>query len=105
MASNKPPNQVTSRNLTSTSTSGAVSQGNIKLTEYDKRHAVVGIALSTVLIPTLRKYVDDKLSVFYKTLVYKFKVNTRNSTLYEEIIRKEGYGFHYHDPNDYVPSQ
>ena len=69
MASANPSNLVIPKDLTQTSTSGAVPQANIELTENDKQHAVVGIALSTVLIPALRKYVDTKLLNFYKTLV------------------------------------
>jgi hypothetical protein len=98
MASAKPPNEVIPRNLTPTSTSGAVLQGNIKLTDNDKRHAVVGIALSMVLIPTLRNYVDSKLSVFYNILVQKHQVNSEQS----DLFNPEEYGFNYHDQNKYV---
>ena len=98
MASAKPINEVVPRNLTPTSTSGAVSQVNIKLTNEDKRHAVVGIALSTVLIPTLRNYVDKKLTVFYNTLVEKHKVNSPES----DLFRPSEYGFQYDDQNNYI---
>ena len=60
MAAALPSNQVQPKNHTLTATSGAVPQSKIKLTENEKHHAVVGIALTTVLIPPLRKYVDTK---------------------------------------------
>ena len=102
MASALPPNQVQPKDLTPTSSAGVVPQSKIQLTENEKQHTVVGIALTTVLIPTLRKYVDSKLSTFYYKLVQRYKVNTEQSTLYQSVINKQKYGFKYHDPDKYV---
>ena len=104
MASALPSNQVQPKDHTLTLTSGAVPQSKIKLTENEKQHAVVGIALDTVLIPALRKYVDTKMSTFYNMLVQKYKVNTKHSTLFQSVINKQKYGFRYHDPDKYIIS-
>ena len=53
---------------------------------------------SNMLIPALRKYVDTKLTKFYNTLVKKYKVDTKESLLFQP----EQYGFQYQDQEKYV---
>ncbi len=49
---------------------------DLDLTDGMKLHTVVGIALSSVLIPGVKDYVNNKLSDHYNDLVNKYNINT-----------------------------
>ena len=65
MAPKKPPNIVIPRDLSSDISQGTVSSRKLELTDAEKRHTVVGIALNSVLIPPIKQFVDKQISSYY----------------------------------------
>ena len=69
----------------------------IELTDNEKRHAVVGIGLNSCLIRHLKGYVDEQISLYYQDLVAKYKINSNESSLSMDIIRREKLGLNIYD--------
>jgi hypothetical protein len=76
MATSIPHNVVVPQNLSQPSTSTTVNQNIINLSDEIKHHVVVGIGLTTVLVPVAKKYIDLKLKDYYNNLVRRYKINT-----------------------------
>ena len=81
------------------SSSNTVPQTSIDLDDETKRWAVVGIAMTNVLVPALKNYIDKKLSVFYNLLVKTYQINKKESKLFEPV---KVAGFNYRNQNDYI---
>ena len=86
MPPKKTKNIVEPKDLSSDPSQGIVSSCKIKLSDEEKRHAIVGIALNSVLIPQLKSYVEKQMSFYYIQLTEKYKINTPNSTLNRKEI-------------------
>ena len=76
---------------------GAADPGILDLTDGEKFHTVVGIALNSVLIPGLKSYVDEKVAEYYKELVSKYKIDSPNSTLDVATIIGQNLGLNIHE--------
>ena len=59
-----PRNDLSSRN----SSEATFHQGSLGLTDGEKFHTVVGIALNSVLIPGLKSYVDKEVEKHYNEM-------------------------------------
>ena len=55
-------------------TEATFHQATLDLTDGEKFHTVVGIALNSVLIPGLKSYVDKKVEKHYNDLVKKYRI-------------------------------
>ena len=99
MAPKKSVNLVEPKDLSSDPSQGTVSSSKLKLSDEEKRHAVVGIALNSVLIPQLKSYVEKQMKFFYHELADKYKINTQNSTLTRKEINKLKLGINIHERN------
>ena len=86
MSPKKAKHIVESKDLSSDPSQGIVSSSKIKLSDEEKRHAIVGIALNSVLIPQLKSYVEKQMTFYYHQLTEKYKINTPNSTLNRKEI-------------------
>ena len=87
-----PPDDLSCDNISS-----SIPSTKIELTDNERRHAVVGIALNSCLIPHLKGYVDKQISRYYQDLVAKYKINSNESTLSRKIIWREKLGLNIYD--------
>ena len=71
------------------SPTNSIKSSQIDLTDDIRRHVVVGIALNNYLVPQLKEFVDQQISVYYKKLVNDYKIDTSQSWLDEKVIRRE----------------
>ena len=90
-----PQKDLSSRN----SPEATFHQRNLDLTDGEKFHTVVGIALNSVLIPGLKSYVDKKVEKHYKELVTKYRIDSENSTLDMATIGEKNLGLNIHEKN------
>ena len=78
----------------------AMSAGNgiqsikIDLTDNERRHTVVGIALNNYLVPKIKPFVDKQMKQYYEKLKKDYKINTSESKLTEKIVGKLGLNIH-----------
>ena len=75
-------------NLTTFLKQDSIEMFKIQLSDEEKRHIVVGVVISSVLDPSLKDYVDRKLFCWYKTLVVKHNIGSRQ--IGNEIAEKLG---------------
>ena len=66
----------------------------IGLTDNERRHAVVGIALNNYLVPQIKEFVDKQMKQYYEKLNKEYKINTSESKLTEKIVGKLGLNIH-----------
>ena len=99
MAPKKSVNLVDPKDLSSDPSQGTISSSRIKLSDEEKRHAVVGIALNSVLIPQLKSYVEKQMRSYYHKLAEEYKINTANSTLNRKEINNLKLGINIHERN------
>ena len=97
MPPKKSINQVTPKDLSCDNISSSIPSTKIELTDKERRHAVVGIALNSCLIPHLKSYVDKQISLYYQDLVAKYKINSNESSLSMDIIRMGKLGLNIYD--------
>ena len=97
MPPKKSINQVTPKDLSCDNISSSIPSTKIELTDNERRHAVVGIALNSCLIPHLKSYVDKQISLYYQDLVAKYKINSNESSLSSDIIRRDKLGLNIYD--------
>ena len=67
-----PQKDISTRN----SSDATFHQGILDLTDGEKFHTVVGIALNSVLIPGLKSYVNKKVEKHYNELVKKYRIDS-----------------------------
>ena len=97
MSPKKTKHIVEPKDLSSDPSQGIVSSSKIQLSDEEKRHAIVGIALNSVLIPQLKAYVEKQMRIYYIQLTEKYKINTTNSTLNRKEIKNLELGLNIHE--------
>ena len=75
----------------------SIKSSQLDLTDDIRRHIVVGIALNNYLVPQLKEFVDQKMKEYYEQLVNQYKINTSQSELNAEVIKKERLGLNIFD--------
>ena len=99
MSPKKTKHIVEPKDLSSDPSQGIVTSSKIQLSDEEKRHAIVGIALNSVLIPQLKAYVEKQMRIYYIQLAEKYKINTTNSTLNRKEIKNLELGLNIHERN------
>ena len=99
MSPKKTKHIVEPKDLSSDPSQGIVTSSKIQLSDEEKRHAIVGIALNSVLIPQLKAYVEKQMRIYYIQLAEKYKINTTNSTLKRQEINNLRLGLNIHERN------
>ena len=102
MAPKKPPNIVIPKDLSSDPSQGTVTSRGLELTDAERRHTVVGIALNSVLIPPIKQFVEKQISSYYDYLVKEYKINSENSILTRNKINDRKMGLNIHDGSNLV---
>ena len=67
----------------------------IDLTDNERRHTVVGIALNNYLVPQIKPFVDQQMKQYYEELKTEYKIHTAgDSKLTWDVAKKLGLNIH-----------
>ena len=94
MPPKKSVNQVPPLDLSCEDITKAIPSDKIELTDNERRHAIVGIALNNYLAPQLKPFVESEMSKYYLIMVGKYRINLdeKESCLTEDIIKDKRLG-------------
>ena len=67
----------------------------IDLTDNERRHAVVGIALNNYLVPQIKPFVDEQMKQYYEELRGQYKIHTDESKLTWDVAESLGLNIHW----------
>ena len=82
-----PPNEVTPIDHSSDPSQGAISSRTIELTEAERIHAVIGIALNSILIPPIKDFVKEQVHSYYIQNVKEHRIDKTDCTLSIDKIK------------------
>ena len=83
------PKDLTERRIFS-----SFKSSQIDLTDNERRHVVVGIALNNYLVPQIKPFVDKKMEEYYEKLKKDYKIHSSASELKSEIAESLGLNIH-----------
>ena len=82
------------KDLTERRISSSLKSSQIDLTDNERRHAVVGIALNNYLVPQIKQFVDHQMKQYYEKLKKEFKIHTSESKLTDKVTGRLGLNIH-----------